>query len=141
MRAVLTRVKHASVTIDGKVNGEIQGIGKQDKLLLVCAKGKRGYFLQNRLKYYGYTNTRVLEGGEFFNTVKVENPTGTLSPEEIRRVKGLGCLQDKRYADVFNVRVITKNGKITAAEQRIIAAAVEGLSGNALKVSNPWKCD
>ena len=109
----------------GKVNGEIQGIGKQDKLLLVCAKGKRGYFLQNRLKYYGYTNTRVLEGGEFFNTVKVENPTGTLSPEEIRRVKGLGCLQDKRYADVFNVRVITRNGKITASEQHIIAQAAE----------------
>lgn len=109
----------------GKVNGEIEGIGKDEKLLLVCAKGKRGYFLQNRLKYYGYTHTKVLEGGEFFNTVKVENPAGTLSPEEIKRVKGLGCLQDKRYTDVFNVRVITKNGKITAAEQRIIAEAAE----------------
>ena len=109
----------------GKVSGEIDGIGKDEKLLLVCARGKRGYFLQNRLKYYGYTNTKVLEGGAFFNTVKVENPTGTLSPEEIKRVKGLGCLKDKRYADVFNVRVITKNGKITAAEQRIIAAAAE----------------
>lgn len=109
----------------GKVNGEIEGIGKDEKLLLVCAKGKRGYFLQNKLKYYGYTNTKVLEGGEFFNTVKVENPTGTLSPDEIKRVKGLGCLQDKRYTDVFNVRVITKNGKITATEQHIIAEAAE----------------
>ena len=109
----------------GKVNGEIEGIGKDEKLLLVCAKGKRGYFLQNRLKYYGYTNTKVLEGGAFFNTVKVENPAGKLSPEEIKRVKGLGCLQDKRYTDVFNVRVITKNGKISASEQHIIAEAAE----------------
>ena len=109
----------------GKVNGEIEGIGKAEKLLLVCTRGKRGYFLQNRLKYYGYTNTKVLEGGAFFNTVKVENPAGKLSPEEIKRVKGLGCLQDKRYTDVFNVRVITKNGKISASEQHIIAEAAE----------------
>lgn len=109
----------------GKVNGEIEGIGKAEKLLLVCTRGKRGYFLQNRLKYYGYTNTKVLEGGTFFNTVKVENPAGKLSPEEIKRVKGLGCLQDKRYTDVFNVRVITKNGKISASEQHIIAEAAE----------------
>lgn len=109
----------------GKVNGEVEGIGKDEKLLLVCTRGKRGYFLQNRLKYYGYTNTKVLEGGAFFNTVKVENPAGKLSPEEIKRVKGLGCLQDKRYADVFNVRVITKNGKISASEQHIIAEAAE----------------
>ena len=38
----------------------------------------------------------------------------TVSPEEIKRVKGMGFLQDKRYPDVFNARVITKNGKITA---------------------------
>lgn len=109
----------------GQVNGELDGIGKDEKLLLVCTRGKRGYFLQNRLKHYGYTNTKVLEGGEFFNIVKVENPVGALSPAEIKRVKGLGCLQDKRYGDVFNVRVITKNGKITAAEQHIIAQAAE----------------
>ncbi|MDD6488493.1 MAG: FAD-dependent oxidoreductase [Clostridia bacterium] len=109
----------------GKVNGEIDGIGKDEKLLLVCTKGKRAYFLQNRLKFYGYTNTRALEGGEFFNTVKVENPVGKLSPAEIKRVKALGCLQDKRYPDIFNVRVITKNGKITAAEQHAISEAAE----------------
>ncbi|MGN0634668.1 MAG: FAD-dependent oxidoreductase [Acutalibacteraceae bacterium] len=109
----------------GKVNGELEGIGKDEKLLLVCTRGKRGYLLQNRLKYYGYTHTKVLEGGAFFNTVKVDNPTGTLSPTEIKRVKGLGCLQDKRFADVFNVRVITKNGKISASQQRTIAEAAE----------------
>ena len=109
----------------GKVTGELDGIAKDEKLLLVCAKGKRGYFLQNRLKHFGYTNTKVLEGGEFFNTVKIENAGGKLSPEEIKRVKALGCLQDKRYPDVFNVRVITKNGKITAEEQRVIAEAAD----------------
>ena len=39
---------------------------------------------------------------------KTETGTGTsvkLSPEEIARVKGLGCLKDKRYEDIFNIRV------------------------------------
>ena len=108
-----------------QVDGPIQGLEKDAKLLLVCAKGKRGYFLQNRLKYFGYTNTRVLEGGATFNTVRVERPAGSLSPEEIKRVKALGCLQDKRYGDRFNVRIITRNGKITSEEQRVVAEAAE----------------
>ena len=49
----------------------------------------------------------------------------TVSPEEIRRVKGMGFLQDKRYPDVFNARVITRNGKITAAQHRAVAEACE----------------
>ncbi len=98
---------------------------KDAKLLLVCAKGKRGYFLQNKLKSMGFTNTRVLEGGVTFNTVKVERNGKKLSPMEIKRVKGLGCLQDKRYDDVFNVRVITRNGKLTAEEQKAVAEAAE----------------
>lgn len=48
-----------------------------------------------------------------------------LSAEEIKKVKGLGCLRDKRYSDVFNVRVITRNGKITTAEHRAIAEAAD----------------
>lgn len=48
-----------------------------------------------------------------------------LSPEDIKRVKGLGCLQDKRYGDVFNVRVITRNGRITTDEVRAIAEAAD----------------
>lgn len=108
-----------------KVNGPLDGLDKDEKLLLVCAKGKRGYFLQNRLKAYGYTNTRVLEGGAFFNNVKVPRNGRELSAEEIKRVKGLGCLQDKRYGDVFNVRVITRNGKLTTEEQIKVAEAAE----------------
>ena len=100
--------------------------GKEEKLLLVCAKGKRGYLTQNKLKALGFTNTRVLEGGATFNVIKRALPAGgKLSQEEIKRVKGLGCLQDKRYGDVFNVRMITKNGKITAEEHRAIAEAAE----------------
>ena len=109
----------------GKVNGPIEGLDKDAKLLLVCAKGKRGYFLQNRLKAFGYTNTRALEGGLFVNNVKVSFEGGKLPPEEIKRVKALGCLQDKRYPDVFNVRVITRNGKITTEEHKAVAEAAE----------------
>lgn len=48
-----------------------------------------------------------------------------VSAEDIKRVKGLGCLQDKRYPDVFNVRVITRNGRISTDEHRAIAEAAD----------------
>ena len=108
----------------GKVDGPILGLGKDEKLLLVCNRGKRGYFLQNRLKAAGYTGTRVLEGGITMNDVRVDLGS-VIPPDEVKRVKGLGCLQDKRQPDHFNVRVITRNGKITSAEQKAIAEAAE----------------
>lgn len=46
-----------------------------------------------------------------------------LTAEDIKRVKSLGCLQDKRYEDVFNVRIITVNGKLTADKMKAIAEA------------------
>ncbi len=115
-------LSEVTASIEGE---EIEGLNKDEKLLLVCTKGKRGYFLQNRLKALGYTNTLVLEGGAMFNEVKVPRNGKKLSPEEIKRVKGLGCLQDKRFDDIFNVRVITRNGKITAKEQKAIAEAAD----------------
>ena len=48
-----------------------------------------------------------------------------LTPEQIKQVKGLGCLQDKRYTDIFNVRVLTRNGRITTEEIRTIAEAAD----------------
>ena len=48
-----------------------------------------------------------------------------LTPEQIRQVKGMGCLQDKRYEDVFNVRVLTKNGRLTTDTARIILDAAD----------------
>ncbi|WP_273396186.1 FAD-dependent oxidoreductase [Thermophilibacter mediterraneus] len=103
----------------------IEGVARDAKVLLVCAKGKRGYFAQNRLKAAGYTATRVLEGGITFNEVRVPRRDSKLPAAEIKRLKGLGCLQDKRYDDVFNIRVITRNGKITVDEQRAVAEAAE----------------
>lgn len=107
------------------VNGMIDGIGRDEKLLLVCAKGKRAYFLQNRLKYYGYTNTKVLEGATYFNVMPA--PKGgavTVSAQDIKRVKALGFLHCKG-TDNFNCRVITRNGKISAAESQCITQAAE----------------
>ena len=49
----------------------------------------------------------------------------TLTADEIKQVKGLGCLQDKRYTDVFNVRILTRNGKITNKELTTIADAAK----------------
>lgn len=55
-----------------KIDGEVDGLKKDDSLLLVCTKGKRAYLTQNRLKHFGYTNTKVLEGGTTFNTSVAE---------------------------------------------------------------------
>ncbi|MGN1344937.1 MAG: rhodanese-like domain-containing protein, partial [Traorella sp.] len=52
------------------VNGPIDGIDFDEKLLLVCNRGRKAYMLQNRLKYYGYTHTKVLEGGLAFNEIE-----------------------------------------------------------------------
>lgn len=52
-----------------------------------------------------------------------------VKPADVKRVKALGCLKDKRYDDIFNVRVLTRNGKITSSEHKTIAKAAE-LFGN-----------
>lgn len=112
------------------------GIGREEKLLLVCARGKRGYFLQNRLRQYGYRNTVVLEGASFFNEVKVKDAQAAVSPEEKTRVKALGFLFDKRSQDRFNARVITRNGKITAEESKAIAQAAERFGSGELAMTS-----
>ncbi|MBQ3242206.1 MAG: 4Fe-4S binding protein [Oscillospiraceae bacterium] len=48
----------------------------------------------------------------------------TIKPEEIKRVKGLGFLNN-RGTDLFNGRIITVNGKITAEQTKVIAEAAE----------------
>ncbi len=122
---------HPEPTIPGAewmnlTNPQTDKYPKDAKLLLVCARGKRGYILQNKLKALGFTQTRVLEGVKTFNVIKRTLPKGAkLDAAEIKRVKGLGCLQDKRFDDVFNVRVITRNGKITTDEHRAVAEAAE----------------
>lgn len=49
-----------------QINGPVEGLSPDEKLLLVCSTGKRTYLAQNRLKFYGYHNTKVLEGGTLF---------------------------------------------------------------------------
>ena len=48
----------------------------------------------------------------------------TIKPEDIKRVKGLGFLNNKG-TDLFNGSVITVNGKITAEQAKVIAEAAE----------------
>ena len=48
----------------------------------------------------------------------------TISPADEKRVKGMGFLSNKG-TDNFSGRIITVNGKITAAQQRCIAEAAE----------------
>jgi len=60
-----------------------------------------------------------------FEALGLSPKKGTLSAEQIAAVKGLGCLRDKRFDDVFNIRVITRNGKITTDEHRAIAHAAD----------------
>ena len=55
-----------------KIDGVLPNHPTDENILLVCAKGKRAYLTQNRLKYYGYTNTKVLEGGVTFNGTDIE---------------------------------------------------------------------
>ena len=53
------------------VEGLVEGLDPEEKILIVCNKGKRAYLLQNRMRFYGYKNTKVLEGGITFNQVEL----------------------------------------------------------------------
>lgn len=48
----------------------------------------------------------------------------TISPDDIKKVKGRGFLNNKG-TDLFNARVVTVNGKITAEQTRALADAAE----------------
>ena len=69
-------------------------------------------------------------------TVDPNKMTCSLSPEEVARVKGQGCLWDKRTPDSFNVRVLTVNGKLTTEKLTAIAQAAQQFgSGQAAMTS------
>ena len=60
----------------------------------------------------------------------------TVPAEDVMRVKGLGCLRDKRTPDAFNVRVITVNGKLSAEKLAAVADAASRFgSGEAAMTS------
>ncbi|WP_195947449.1 FAD-dependent oxidoreductase [Paraclostridium bifermentans] len=50
-----------------QLNGKLDGFELDDKILLVCARGKRAYLAYNRMKYFGYKDVQVLEGGLALN--------------------------------------------------------------------------
>lgn len=52
-----------------KINAPIPGYALDEKLLLICQKGKRAYLTQNIMRHYGYTATKILEGGHIFNEI------------------------------------------------------------------------
>lgn len=52
------------------IHGDLDGIGKEQFIALVCEKGKQGYLAQNKLQRYGYKHTVVLEGGTKFNDIE-----------------------------------------------------------------------
>ena len=71
--AGITPSLHGHPYVDlNSLDGPADGLGRNEKLLLVCSKGKRAYLVQNRLKAYGYTDTKVLEGGMIFHTELTE---------------------------------------------------------------------
>lgn len=54
------------------VTGPMEGFGLEEKILLICNRGKRAYLLQNRLKAFGYQHVKVLEGGNLFTDITLE---------------------------------------------------------------------
>ena len=113
----------------------MKGLGKEEKLLLVCDKGKRAYLLQNRLRHFGYTNTKVLEGGLTVNRMPKQSGQVTISAEDIKRVKAWGFLHNKG-TDCFNARIITRNGKITAEESACITEAAQRFGSGELEMTS-----
>lgn len=49
------------------LNGKIDGFELEDKILLVCARGKRAYLAYNKMKHFGYKDVQILEGGLALN--------------------------------------------------------------------------
>lgn len=62
---------------------------------------------------------------ELFEELNLTPQNGKLTEEQIAKVKGLGCLSDKRYDNVFNVRVITGNGKLSTKKHKVIIEAAD----------------
>lgn len=68
--SIVPKIDDAPYMDLSKVHSELADYDKDEKLLLVCDKGKRSYMLQKRLRSFGYTNLLSLEGGTIFNELK-----------------------------------------------------------------------
>lgn len=78
----------------------------------------------------------IIDKNAQVQTYEKPSVTCRLPAEEVARVKGLGCLWDKRSEDKFNVRVITVNGRLTTEKLSAIAEAAKRFgSGEAAMTS------
>lgn len=90
-----------------------------------CDEIKEKNIEENRRCFKTVEDTYSLLISFLVSEGKIELPEEvTISGEDIKRVKGLGFLHNKG-TNRFNGRVITKNGKVTAAENAKIAEAAE----------------
>lgn len=86
---------------------------------------------QDVIRQKMHFNKRNLQKYTINDIIKEDKMSAlTISPEEVKRVKGLGFLNNKG-TDNFSARVLTVNGKITAAQHRCLADAAE-LFGNGI---------
>ena len=86
---------------------------------------------QDVIRQKMHFNKRNLQKNTINDIIKEDKMSAlTISPEEVKRVKGLGFLNNKG-TDNFSARVLTVNGKITAAQHRCLADAAE-LFGNGI---------
>ena len=63
----VTTLENALYLDLSSIDGKIENLNYDDKILLVCARGKRAYLTYNRMKYYGYKDVNILEGGLSLN--------------------------------------------------------------------------
>ena len=71
-----------------------------------------------------------------FEELGITPKDGELTAEQIAKVKGLGCLRDKRSGDIFNVRIITRNGKLTTQEHRAVLDAADKFGSSEVAVTS-----
>jgi len=66
---------------------------------------------------------------------------GRIPREEIQRLRMRGCLQDRKKQNTFKIRVITRNGEISAEEYSIISEAVERFGSGSVRISSKLTVD
>ncbi len=70
IQPTLTNLPYLDYT---KIDEAFDKYAKDEKLLFICAKGKRAYLTQNKLRALGFTATKTLEGGHFFTEIETED--------------------------------------------------------------------
>ncbi len=55
----------------GEITKDFDRYDKSQNIIIVCTKGRRAYIAQNRLEFFGFTNTKVLESGTTLTEVEI----------------------------------------------------------------------